>query len=333
MSSTRTKIIPSESSQLVEWVQKWAQKLEISHLETPLHDLLSSIKGYSFIHTRLKFRGHIFRGNGSDKDPELSLLKSIVEAIERAVTIGILSLENSTGTAAHFSSDLAIRSAELELLERDSFFTHFLTMTPFIPVPNSTELSGHIKALNSDGIVVQFFELQSLKKDISTVVCHFSLPVKGILRPVISASASPSKSQAMEKSFAEALSLSNTLLHAGMEEKMPTDKEFGPWDHIQMIFSPSHADWFRETHLSGKNTNSLPESPIQPPVMKTEVVSLKDLPFEDCGLHIVKVTSPDVQNAWWGLPKREIVNFKRLQLLKSGLQEEDIPWNRYHLFG
>ena len=87
-------------------------------------------------------------GLGADKDLQMAYLKAIVEFFERLSfhkherDEGIYS---TNGIAAHRIAGLAKKSAEEELLERDSFMRHWFTNTPFTQV----ELNEEAKKLDS----------------------------------------------------------------------------------------------------------------------------------------------------------------------------------------
>lgn len=128
-SSKLTKWLLANTAQLklratkFDWVRPWG-----------LH-------GYYDFEVSIEAGGRAFIGRGTDEGEELAFLKAGAEAIERAYCAG--HEIHSVGVAVHTSDQLAIESARSELIERDAFFCHFYSNTPFVFSP------GHLKELES----------------------------------------------------------------------------------------------------------------------------------------------------------------------------------------
>lgn len=113
--------------------------------------------GVSDIAVSLQIGERSFHGWGIDASADIALNKAIAELFERFV-MSENGFSNSNGMAAHITEKAAMDSAVKELVERDLFFCHFLTKTPFkkiedfgiVPEPFS-------KWLNQNGIKVSFF--------------------------------------------------------------------------------------------------------------------------------------------------------------------------------
>lgn len=75
--------------------------------------------------------GKTYSGRGTDLSKELAIIRSTAEMLERFFLDQLHDADSSNGVAVHTESKLAELSALFELLERDSFFCHFLTKTPF----------------------------------------------------------------------------------------------------------------------------------------------------------------------------------------------------------
>ena len=83
--------------------------------------------------------GKLSTGRGVDEIESLALDKAIGEAFERSLAERLPVERRGGGFAVHPERELAIKAARLELIERDSFYCHFLTSTPFKKIENWQE--------------------------------------------------------------------------------------------------------------------------------------------------------------------------------------------------
>ncbi|MGK5084249.1 hypothetical protein WDW37_13215 [Bdellovibrionota bacterium FG-1] len=87
----------------------------------------------SDIEVRLTLDNRPFTGRGTAATSELAFDIALAEALERGVQYSARqSGQTYAGFAAHITEELASQSSIQELIERDSFFCHFYTQTPFL---------------------------------------------------------------------------------------------------------------------------------------------------------------------------------------------------------
>jgi len=151
----------ADSSKLTAWLIENAPLLNLQITElswarawgVPLFDLEASIE----------VDGRRFLGRGTAASEELAFVKAGAEAIERAFCGG--HGIHSVGVAAHTEESAAKRGAIKELLERDAFFSHFLTRTPFSPMgttaPLREKFAGIFAAATAASISIRFFRARS----------------------------------------------------------------------------------------------------------------------------------------------------------------------------
>lgn len=327
--------ISSGITRLTDWVEKWAPKLKINHIEYSKHELIEDLTGLKFFKTSLSLNNRTHGGFGYDIDPELALLKSIAECIERSAALEVFNLPDSSGCACHTDKVLSLLYATDELYERDSLFTHFLTKTPFKLFLSSelpSEVQTTIQKFNKHQIKVDFFQMHSRDPARTSVLCRFKLEIEGVQRFIFATANNHDLSLALNKAHNEALSLTNQFLLQKMTEfSLKDDALIFPWQQQKLFFAHEHSSWFESVFFKK------PIKALTRPRKKTEIdskyLSLNGSPFESCGLYFSQATSAQLQRAFWGFPQKENVNLNRLSELDPSISEEQIPWNRYPLFG
>lgn len=127
------------STLLQEWQQYNLEK-RIIELPTDFDDPIPFR-----IELRITKNGQTIAGYGEGFNASEALYKAIGELQERdALKIANIRFKkiSSNGIACHLFKNIAKDSAENELVERDSFFRHWLTKTPFTEISNQiTDLS------------------------------------------------------------------------------------------------------------------------------------------------------------------------------------------------
>lgn len=151
----------ADSSKLTDWLTENASLLDLQVTEfswarewnVPLSDLEVSIE----------IEGRRFRGRGTACGEDLAFVKAGAEAIERAFCAG--RGIHSVGVAAHTEERAARSGAIKELLERDAFFLHFFTRTPFSSRESHAGLrerfSGIFSVASAASISIRFFRARS----------------------------------------------------------------------------------------------------------------------------------------------------------------------------
>lgn len=151
----------AHSGKLTHWLTESASRLNLEVTE------LSWARDWGLdlfdLEVSLEIEGRAFRGRGTAAEEELAFVKAGAEAIERAFCTG--HGIHSVGVAAHTEEDLAKSGALKELFERDAFFSHFFTRSPFLPIQTPPRLqerfSGVFSAARSALISLRFFHARS----------------------------------------------------------------------------------------------------------------------------------------------------------------------------
>ncbi|UOF00827.1 YcaO-like family protein [Bdellovibrio reynosensis] len=147
----------------IQWILDNSERLNLSvnafkwnlPFETNIFDCRVSIK----------VNGEVREGRGSADSEELSFLKGFSEAIDRVTFFESMKFPTTNGMAVHTSLENAVLAARCELIERDAFFCHYLTKTPFLMAAIRIENLGFkpeiFEFLLSQGICFQLSEMIS----------------------------------------------------------------------------------------------------------------------------------------------------------------------------
>ena len=124
-----------------------------------------NLKDLCDLQATINVGGTTFVGRGTALGEDLALIKAGAEAIERAYCAGLGI--HTVGVAVHTDAKAAQVNAESELNEREAFFCHFYTKTPFIPVRDfradevMQAYKNAIDKINSRGIDIRFFQARA----------------------------------------------------------------------------------------------------------------------------------------------------------------------------
>lgn len=122
----RTDIISLET--YMRWIQESSQLLDLKLVN---FQKISEIAPYDTYLVTITVDGKTSRGSGISRTPEKAFLTAVSEAIERIAFEHLFNRPTSSGIAVHTDSKMAGIKASSELIERDRFFCHYLTQTPF----------------------------------------------------------------------------------------------------------------------------------------------------------------------------------------------------------
>lgn len=155
----------ADSSELTTWLLNHAERINLQATEMSwVRDW--GLPGHSDIQVKIDVGGMTYTGRGTAADEDLAFLKAGAEAIERTYCAG--HQVHSTGVAVHTNNLAAVANVQNELNERDAFFCHYYTKTPFLPVPDSehSELinanKGAFDKIQSLGISLRLFRAKSM---------------------------------------------------------------------------------------------------------------------------------------------------------------------------
>jgi hypothetical protein len=239
-------------------------------------------------------------GRGTKIGPDLSLLVSIVECLERAIALSA-GRKTSNGIAAHTSLESAKKAARNELVERDLFLSHYRCYRPLISddkliryVPQNAR--GAIYSRKCD---VSFYRMASNNIG-DGVVCKISgrSVWGGILG--LSFGDFDEIENTTVNSFMEAfrqywhLESKNLLTESQTLEEFASKKSWQFEDHrklsldvnyfdsIQWLFNSNHEEPLSIEYAAEKFQYQEVNSPL--PI------------FSECPLKVVQCTSSDCQN-------------------------------------
>lgn len=168
-------------------------------------------------------------GRGIALNEETAFERAIGEALERYCFLKSSKLVTTNGMALHTDKTLAIKSAQLELLERDAYLCHFYTQTPFHRYSDQ-ELSDSIfmdcsKQLKGSGFSLSVARLRSQPGIyISAAICMGTTqtPYFGFS---IGLGSKLSSRDSIDSAIMECVTMIPSIL-AGEELKVLTKEEF-----------------------------------------------------------------------------------------------------------
>lgn len=271
-----------------------------------------------------EFSGQKYWGRGIDEVEINALNAACAEMVERA-TIHSQKASNRTwhpgGTAAHPSLQDAEDRAKRELVERDSFFSHFLTKMPFFEIQAHLTVEQIRKKLEPHGITVRVGGMCSPKGLRSVVTACFGASSINPFGVFIGSSSGRTAEEALLKSIKESVALVAGHLRS-KEEKDSMSGSAGPLFNHRVASLPESAvclERFFINSASGSHLNAMNALNIA-----TEPLDLHPA-FAGCPVTVVRATSPDAQQLFFGETKPEHINFKRLsQFLGKDVRWEDV---------
>ncbi|MFM6929616.1 MAG: YcaO-like family protein [Bdellovibrio sp.] len=272
-------------------------------------------------------------GRGSDLDPTVATRKAIIEATERFVAKSN-GCTSSNGVAAHTDRKKAVLGAKQELIERDLFLMHFLTMMPFSTfTPTSLTIPSNLKNnLSAQGVTLYYGVLVDQKdfKGVIAIATGFKC-----IRPwglCLGMSVDTSFELASEKATIECL---RHIIPLIQDIDLPTPHTINSFksmsshlvdDHFKLGLNIDYAKWFvknfiKDTPSSLRATNTqttfetfdlvIPNSVSNPP------------------LYVVKSKSTELQDLFFGCTTLEKININRLFSFNPNLRNRLDSVNMY----
>ncbi|NBO39049.1 hypothetical protein EBU99_10750 [bacterium] len=200
--------------------------------------------------------GKSYLGRGTESKKDLAIIKSTAEMLERFFLDQIDEADSSNGVAVHTDVKLAEISALCELLERDSFFCHFLTKTPFTEIeissfPHSSLLQDTMSLLKLHGAEIRIGQMRTDSRFCSVVCAIYGLSAKTPFGMTLGTSVKLTVEEAIESALTEAArSAIAYLLNPELltTEKLSLDKRSfsRPEDHLRLGLNTDYAVQFRE---------------------------------------------------------------------------------------
>ncbi len=281
-------------NQFIEWINKNSTSLGLvftkfswtEELSTELYD----------IECNLKIDGREIISRGTDSDFTTATMKATAEALERAFLQQIDEAETSNGIAVHYNREQAELSAICELLERDSFFCHFLSSTPFIEIPhhelpNCKVSKSIIDFLHSKGAEIRFGYL-STDSRLSGVVCAiFGLDLPNPFGMTLGTSVKKSFDDAVRSALIESSrSAASYFTQLGqpltLNEFYKRQRPFGPFDHALLGTITDYARDFRKRFFECRNNT--------PKYIPTDLQEIQITTFEPVFFGSTQIENPPI---------------------------------------
>ena len=282
----------------LSWTEKWLPGLQHFHVEISLDGIIGS-------------------GSGIDKSSDMAFVKAGVEAIERAICFE--NKKRSNGIAGHIKDDLAKRNAKYELLERDTFLSHYLTKTPFVCVEKELEKNtmyqNMIEKLKPLGVNFEVFGMKAPNNYFGHFCLCTPLTEKYAFSSIIGLGLSDTKEKSLNKSLLECFP--NVIWHLVYEEESPSmgkgdfeqKDEYSPRDHKSLFLGPSYQREIKE--IFNNVTKDQSYNKLDAHIEYRKLFSSSDI-LKTCPVKIYQAISDDVQSAFYGPTQMSKLNLKRL---------------------
>jgi len=303
-------------TQITDWIMAAADDLDLRIVNLGWTERWAP--GIQAIAATITLGDCAFTGHGADEDLDTAVVKAVVEALERA-TKAESALPTTSGLAGHVNADQAARNALREFIERDAFFCHYLTGTPFRQLGDMTQLPTaaidwqRLQGISrTEGVELQFASL-TVPDGFHGVVCAaFGADAARPFGVILGLGCEQSTAQAAQKAALECLGNVAAQLDGRLGPALSADsfKSLSkPWvfDHLHLgldeesasvmrrLFKPAD-DYGRALHIEGVNIETMPS-----------LRTTKDAP-----LHFARVTVRHGQNAYFGKQSPEVLNLNRL---------------------
>jgi hypothetical protein len=278
----------ADSKQLTSWLLENSNRLNLQATEFAwVRDW--NLRGYHDIQVNIDVAGKTFTGRGTALGEDFAFLKAGAEAIERAYCGG--HHIHSTGVAAHTHDSGARENVQNELNERDAFFCHFYTKTPFLLLPDSylfelmQTFKGAFDEILPRGINIRLFRAHS--KGWPVFVCVASgLRATPQWGGIIGLGSQANEWRAIQIALLECLRNVAATVINGVPQSMSRDE-------FERILKPTSQDrqrlafdvdyWKEISVLFPENKNQIISDAlfVQAPSVWPWIVEKLDCPFEE----------------------------------------------------
>jgi hypothetical protein len=283
-----------------------------------------SLPGFYRARMRFQWKEFSLDAQGIGTSEQEAIVKCLAEYFERIV-VRETKASSSNGFAAHINSEEARRRSLDELLERDAFFSHYLTRTPFEAVDYSAihgDLHPSIlqlfKRVQAKGFDLRFGMMTCLSGRIGIIAAASNIRSEPKFGVVFSTACGDSRTVVLNKVGIElAGNLAWLLGLESIEAMSNTDfvklTKFRAIDHRRLGFHLDQRQWF-ETMFLPKDVETQPALSQE---LNVEFVHHK-IPenFDSPPFFIVQAKCPSVQRHFFGLTTEDKVNIPRLSMWK-----------------
>lgn len=295
--------------QLIHWIAANTSKLDMR--ATELTWPRAWMPGFSAIKLSLKVGDARHDGIGFDRCPDTAVGKAVVEAIERAVKRKH-QLPTTSGLAGHSEFSEACQKARLELIERDAFFCHALTGTPFLDI--TAELSNYpiTQQMREQGVEIRLLSMTMPSEVHGIVAVAFGHSCERPFGSIVGLGCGPKREEAVEHALFECL----FNVAAYREGKTPAPLSTNAFKRIENPGPSGHFAWALHPDHSGAMTRLIGQEKLGVPLRNgfvSDIMAL-DLPaeVEDAPLVFARAISSETQLAYFGHLTEAHINMKRL---------------------
>lgn len=303
----------------IQWMLDNAGKLDLSvdayKWDLPFESKILDCK------VKIKINGQVREGRGSAHTEEHALLKAFSEAVDRVAFFEAKKYLTTNGLAVHTSLNDAIRSARCELIERDSLFCHFLTMTPFKSTPidlNSMGFNSEIfEFLQAHKIEFKLAEMQSIPGSHCFVFMAHGLNSPKKLGFMFGMGCNLTAYDAAKSAIFEGLrhviaNLTAPHVPSITEKHFLDSTNWGPDEHMALANELTYANSITPLFFNTSDTFINPQASQL--IFDTIPYEHIQLPgeLEGAPFFAVKAYSKDLQDIYFGPTKQESVNLLRL---------------------
>jgi hypothetical protein len=241
-------------NEFADWINEFESKIGFEYSS---FDWTKTLPTHAFdIQCSFVRNGKHYVGRGTEEDKDLAIIKSTAEMLERFFLDQLKEADSSNGVAVHTEVKIAEISALCELLERDSFFCHYLTKTPFKEIeissfPDSPLLQGILTLLRSHGAEIRIGQMRTDSRFSSVVCAIFGLSAQSPFGMTLGTSVKLTVEQALESALIEAARsaiayLLNPQLLNTKKDSNDNSTFSCPEDHLRLGLNIDYAIQFRE---------------------------------------------------------------------------------------
>jgi hypothetical protein len=237
-----------------DWINEFKSKIGFEYSS---FDWIKKLPTHAFdIQCSFVKNGKHYAGRGTEENKDLAIIKSTAEMLERFFLDQLKEADSSNGVAVHTDIKAAEISALCELLERDSFFCHYLTKTPFKEMeisgfPDSPLLQGILTLLRSHGAEIRIGQMRTDSQFSSVVCAIFGFSAEIPFGMTLGTSVKLTVAEALESAVIEAARsaiayLLNPQLLTPEKDSNDNPTFSGPEDHLRVGLNIDYAIQFRE---------------------------------------------------------------------------------------
>ncbi len=283
-----------------------------------------------YFHFEVKDNFPKSRGHGTDSNKNTALTKSLHEYIERLyfneyfhTKVSQSEPLTSNGFACHLTNEMAVKSAECELFERDILISHWIEKIPSYWLFNSDlnkytskEIVNTLEKLLKLGFDFQIGIMAEVNKNIVMVgKIKLTNPLCGY---VIVSACDESIQKTIPKIVNDFIRVADLLLgrlknNLNLFKKLDESQVVRPEDHLEFYLNPTNWEnnsWFLESanEIKSYQFNS------------SEFRSQKSSKILSWTHYIVQSQNNQLQQLFFGKTNENKINFKRIQkILNWGL--------------